>query len=76
MFGPDTSPIPRVPKLATTSEVAQILRVPKHRIEYLLRTRTHIRPRATAGRSRCFDENAITQLRHELNAIAAKGGVV
>ena len=64
----------RVPRLATIGEVARALGVPQHRVEYVLRTRPHIRPRARAGRARCFDAAAIAQIRHELHAIDAKGG--
>ena len=60
------------PRLATIGEVAKLLRVPLHRIEYVLRTRSHIRPRATAGGARCFDNDAIARIRLELNAIGAK----
>ena len=61
-----------VPRLATIGEVARILDVPPYRIEYVLRTRPHIRPRATAGNARCYDDHAIAQIRHELNKIDAR----
>ncbi len=61
-----------VPKLATIGEVAKLLDVPPHRIEYVLRTRPHIRPRAMAAGVRCFDDDAIAQIRHELNSIDAR----
>ncbi len=61
-----------VPKLATVGEVAKLLNVPLHRVEYVLRTRPHIRPRATAGAARCYDDAAIAAMRHELNAIDAR----
>lgn len=64
--------IDSVPKLATIGEVVKLLRVPLHRINYVLRSRSHIRPRATAGSARCFDDEAIAQIRHELNAIDAR----
>lgn len=64
-----------VPKLATVGEVARLLNVAPHRIEYILRTRPHIRPRATAGGVRCFDDHAIAQTRHELNAMDARRSV-
>ena len=62
------------PRLATIGEVARLLRVPPRRIEYVLRSRPHIRPRATAGGARCFDDDAIAQIRHELNLIDARRG--
>jgi hypothetical protein len=45
---------------------------PLHRVLYVLRTRRHIRPVATAGRLRLYDEAALAMLRHELNAIDAR----
>lgn len=60
------------PRLATVGKVAQILEVPIHRVEYVLRTRTHIQARATAGAVRCFDDDAIAQIRDELHRIAAR----
>jgi len=61
-----------LPRLATPAEVARILGVPLHRVEYVLRSRAHIRPRAIAGSVRCFDDEAIARIRHELNAIDAR----
>ena len=59
--------------LNTVGVLAQKLNEPVHRIEYLLRTREHIQPAAIAGRSRLYHERAVAQLRHELNAIDARG---
>ena len=59
-------------RLATVGEIGRLLDVPLHRIEYVLRTRQHIRPRAVAGCARCFDDRAIAQIRHELHAIDAR----
>ena len=61
-----------VPKLATIGEVAKLLEVPPRRIEYILRSRGHIKPRATAAGARCFDDDAIEQIRCEIVAIDAK----
>lgn len=63
-----------IARLATLGEVARLLNVPPHRIEYILRSRPHIRPRALAAGARCFDDDALAQIRHELNAIDAKRG--
>ena len=63
------------PKLATTGEVARLLGTQHHRVAYVLRTRPHIRPRATAGGLRCFDDEAIELIRSELAAINARQGV-
>ena len=61
-----------IPTLATTGEVAKTLGVPPQRIEYILRTRPHIRPRAIAAGARCFDDTAIGLIRDELDAIAER----
>jgi hypothetical protein len=59
-------------KLNTVGVLAQKLNQPIHRIQYLLRTRPHIKPAAVAGRSRLYQEKTVAQLRHELNAIDAR----
>lgn len=64
-----------VPALATVGEIARLLDVPIHRIEYVLRTRSDIRPRAKAGGARCFDDEGIAQIREELHSIARRRGV-
>ncbi len=61
----------QAPQLATTGRVALILNVPKHRIEYIIRTRG-IKPRAVAGVARCFDDEAIARIRYEINLIDAR----
>ena len=61
-----------VPQLATIGEVAKLLHVPLHRIEYILRSRPHIRPSATAGGIRCFNDDSVAQIRHELNSMDAR----
>lgn len=58
-----------VPRLATIGEVASFLEVPIHRVQYVLRTRSHIRPTAVAGGSRCFDDHAIEQIAMEIQKI-------
>lgn len=62
----------QVPKLATPAEIARLLGVPLHRVEYVLRSRQHIKPAATAGVARCFDDAAVAQVRHEVQAIDAR----
>ena len=42
------------------------------RVLYVLNTRMHIRPIGRAGMLRLYNEQAVRQVRHELNAIAAK----
>lgn len=67
---------PRPPRLRTPGVLASELGVPIHRIQYLLATRSHIRPAATAGRVRLYDRDALEALRRELWAIdgQAEGG--
>lgn len=59
------------PQLITPGVIARELRQPLHRVTYLLRTRSHIRPAARAGRLRLFDRAAVASVRHELNALDA-----
>ena len=61
-----------IPQLVTVGVVAQRLGVPLHRVQHVLRTRAHIRPRARAGTFRLYSEEAVAQVRHELNGIDAR----
>jgi hypothetical protein len=61
-----------LPQLITIGVIASELRVPVHRIRYVLETRPYIAPRAIAGRARLFDRQAVAQIRHALSAIDAK----
>lgn len=65
---PDYTP----PVLLTPGRIAERLGVPMPRVLYVLATRSHIRPSARAGCLRLFDNRALAQVRHELNAIAAR----
>jgi len=60
------------PRLRTPGVLAELLDVPLHRVDYVLRTRPHIRPVALAGRLRLFDNDALAMLRHELNSMDAR----
>lgn len=60
------------PKLVTVGVIAGELGVSVDRVCRILRTRPHIKPRAYAGNVRLFDNAAIAQVRHELNAIDAR----
>lgn len=60
------------PKLVTVGVIAAELGVPVERVCRMLRSRTHIKPRAYAGNTRLFDNAAVAQVRHELNALAAR----
>lgn len=62
----------RAPKLVTVGVIATELGVPIDRVCRILRSRPHIKPRAYAGNVRLFDNAAIAQVRHELNAIDAR----
>lgn len=62
----------QIPTLRTVGVLAAALGQPVHRVEYVLRTRPHIRPSARAGRLRLFDREALAQLRYELNRMDAR----
>ena len=61
-----------VPTMLTPGVLASELGVPLPRVLHVLSTRPHIRPRARAGTLRLYDEAAMAQVRHELNAISAR----
>lgn len=61
-----------LPRLFTIGRIAEVVRAPIHRVQYILATRDHIRPSAVAGNARLFDSIAVAQVRHELNAIDAR----
>ena len=67
---PETATI--TPQLLTVGRMADLLDVPIHRVEYLLRTRTHIKPIGVAGRVRLYNRAALAHMRHELVAISAR----
>ncbi|MCH8242449.1 MAG: hypothetical protein IH897_07555 [Planctomycetes bacterium] len=62
----------RPPTLVTVGVIAAELGTTVERVCRILRSRPHIRPRAYAGNIRLFDNGAIAQVRHELNAIDAR----
>lgn len=61
-----------IPHLPTAGMIAEHLQVSLHRVQYILRTRKHIKPSAYGGILRLYDSKAIAQVRHELNAIEAR----
>ena len=61
-----------VPCLRTTGVVAGELGVGLPRVQYVLRTRPHIKPSAKAGNLRVFDWRAVAMIRHEISAIDAR----
>ena len=60
------------PQLRTPGVIANEIGEPLSRVQYVLRTRTHIQPTATAGRFRLYDRRAVAMIRHELHAIDAR----
>ncbi len=61
-----------LPKLLTVGRIAERLKIPVHRVQYILATRLYIAPAALAGRTRLFNTKAVAQIRHETNAIDAR----
>jgi hypothetical protein len=61
------------PQLTTLGKVAQQLQVPIHRVQYILRSRAHINPVATAGRLRLFNQQTIELIKAEIETIDSKG---
>jgi hypothetical protein len=61
------------PRLWTAGRIARRLRVPIHRVQYVLRSR-RITPAARAGRLRLFDAEAVRLVEAELTRINAKQG--
>lgn len=61
-----------VPSLLTPGRIAERLKTPLQRVQYILSTRPHIQPSARAGVLRLYDEHAVALIRHELNAIDAR----
>lgn len=59
------------PSLATPGVIARRMGVPLHRVQYILRTRSHIQPVARAGTLRLYDSKTVALVRDELTAIDA-----
>lgn len=68
------TPVSTLPRLRTPGIIAQELGESLARVQYILRTRPHIKPTALAGRLRLYDRRAVAMVRHELNAIDARRG--
>ncbi len=66
------SDVSTLPRLRTSGRMAQELGESLQRVQYVLRTRPHIKPAALAGRLRLYDRQAVAMVRHEINAIAAR----
>lgn len=56
----------------TIGQIARLLNVQPRRVAYVVATRPHIKPRATAGNARIFDNAAVAAIRHEVNAMDAR----
>jgi len=59
-------------QLRTPGVIAAELGVSLTRVQYVLRTRPHIKASARAGVFRLFDRQAVAMVRHELTAIEAR----
>jgi len=68
------TPVSNLPRLRTPGVIAQELGESLQRVQYILRTRPHIKPAALAGRLRLYDRAAVAMVRHECNAIDARRG--
>jgi len=66
------TPVSTLPRLRTPGVIARELGETLQRVQYVLRTRPHIKPTALAGRLRLYDRRTVAMVRHELNAIDAK----
>jgi len=64
--------VSHLPRLRTPGVIARELGESLQRVQYVLRTRPHIKPAALAGRLRLYDRQAVAMVRHELNAIDAR----
>ncbi len=63
-----------LPRLRTPGVIARELGESLQRVQYVLRTRPHIKPAALAGRLRLYDRQAVAMVRHEINAMDARRG--
>ena len=66
------TPVSTLPRLRTPGVIARELGESLQRVQYILRTRPHIRPAALAGRLRLYDREAVAMVRHECSAIDAR----
>ena len=66
------NPVSTLPRLRTPGVIAQELGESLQRVQYVLRTRSHIKPAALAGRLRLYDRQAVAMVRHELTAMDAR----
>lgn len=66
------TPVSNLPRLRTPGVIAQELGETLQRVQYVLRTRPHIKPAALAGRLRLYDRRAVAMVRHELTAMDAR----
>ena len=60
------------PKLITARIIATKLGVPLYRVQYVLRSRRHLRPEARADHLRLYSRQQVAMVRHELHAIDAR----
>ena len=62
----------RTVELLTSRAIAELLRVPVHRGNYVLCSRQHIQPIARGRNFRFYDQDAIAMVRQALNGIDAR----
>jgi hypothetical protein len=61
-----------LPQLRTPGVIAHEIGEPLTRVQYILRTRSNIRPTAIAGRLRLYDRHVVAMIRDELRAIDSR----
>lgn len=61
-----------IPRARTVSVLAESLGASISQVQYILRTRPHIRPLGKAGAAYIYPERAEAQIRYELNRIEAR----
>ena len=62
------------PQLLTPGRLAERVKQPLSRVQYILRTREHIKPFARAGALRLYAESAVALIQEELQAIRSQRG--
>jgi len=61
-----------LPRLRTPGVIARELGESLQRVQYVLRTRPHIKPAALASWSRLYDRPAVSIVQHDLNTMDAR----
>lgn len=58
--------------LHTVGDVARLLNLPIHRVEYILRSRPQIQPVGRVGIARVYDESAVELVRQAITDISRR----